>query len=89
MSEVLLEQWVIYAHPTDFPDHFVVRVWSIGRQANPVPGGLPFSQISVAPDVWLREDLEGAREVIAANAPGLVCLQPTEGDDPVIVEVWT
>lgn len=72
-----LQQWVIYDHPRDFPEHYVVRCWVIG------PGSA-----EVLPDVWLRSDLDGAREVIAGNFPSGYRLPRSERDDPTIVEVW-
>jgi hypothetical protein len=73
----VLEHWVIYDHPLDFPKHFVVRLWLI--QAG---------RIEVTNGVWLRDDLAGARAVIKANCPGGYRLDRWDGDDPAIVEVW-
>lgn len=75
----VLEQWVIYDHPRDHPEHWVVRCWLIGLvRGEPV----------VTPEIWLRPTLEQAREVIAANYPGGHRLDRDPGDDPVITEVW-
>lgn len=76
-GEVLV-QWVIYDHPSDYPQHYVVRVLGI------FSGGVQFS-----PEVWLRPNLDQARDVITANAPGLCRLEPSSIDHPSIVEVWT
>ena len=73
-----MQQWVIYDHPVDFPEHYVVRCWVIGPGAPPGHTG----------EAWLRDSLDGAREVIAANYPGGYRLNRQPGDDPVIVEVW-
>lgn len=27
MSEPGLDMWVVYEHPTDFPEHYVARLW--------------------------------------------------------------
>lgn len=70
-------QWVIYDHPRDYPSHYVVRRWLVGREG-----------VQPTPDIWLRPDLPGARAVVAACAPGAYRLEPTRGDDPVIMEVW-
>lgn len=79
MSESL-NQWVIYDHPRDDPDHYVVRRWEIMAQ----PGNaemLPRESTAV-------QTLEEARQVIQDQAPGSVCLTRAEQDDPTIVEVW-
>lgn len=72
-----MEQWVIYDHPLDFPEHFVVRCWIVG------PGSIAHTG-----EAWLRDSLEGAREVIAGNFPDGVCLARQPDDDPAIAEVW-
>lgn len=74
----MMEQWVIYDHPRDYPTHVVVRCWMIHGDG----------QVEVTPEVWLRDDLDSAREVIAGNYPGGYRLPRAAGDDPVIVEVW-
>ena len=72
-----LEQWVVYEHPADYPDYFVIRRWLIR------PGAM-----EETPEVWLRHSLADARRVIDRNAPGAYRLDRSPGDDPVIVEVW-
>lgn len=64
--------WVIYDHPTDFPDHFVVRVaWGLDLELN----------------AQLASDLEGARRLaIAAGAS--FCLGRSPHDPLVIAECW-
>lgn len=73
-----LQQWVIYDHPTDYPDSVVVRCWHIFRDGTFGPTG----------EVWLRDDIEGAREVINANYPDGYRLDRHERDDSKIIEVW-
>lgn len=64
--------WVIYDHPADFPNHFVVRVtWGLFKS--------PFAQ--------LAPDLEGARR-LAIDGGASFCLGRDPGDDPVIAECW-
>lgn len=64
--------WVIYDHPADFPNHFVVRVtWGLFKS--------PFAQ--------LAPDLEGARR-LAIDGGASFCLGREPGDDPVIAECW-
>lgn len=71
-------QWVIYDHPADYPDHFVVRCWWVEAAA--------FGPVSN--ELWLRPTLDSAREVIRVNCPGGYRLDRMPMDDPVIVEVW-
>lgn len=68
-----LSQYTIYDHPRDYPEGFVVRRWDISADG-PVAG-----QAQTAPT------LEAARAKIPV---GLVCMVPSAGDDPVIVETW-
>ena len=79
MTGPVMQQWVIYDHPRDFPNNIVVRHWLIWR------GG----EISATDEVWLRDDVEGARDVIRANFPDGYRLARQPDDDPTIVEVWT
>lgn len=73
MAEV--SQYVIYDHPADHPDHFVVREWTIGKGPAPVPSD----------NFILAASLEEARTHIPE---GLVQIGRMPNDDPVIVEVW-
>lgn len=72
-----LYQWVIYEHPKDAPDKFIVRRWACLPEPRPCGAGIGF------------DTLDEAREFIWRAQPGLVCLPRTPQDDPVIVEVWT
>jgi hypothetical protein len=66
---------IIYDHPRDYPDHFVVRRWFIdfkGVSAERRP-------------LCVCETLEQARKSIPM---GCVCFKRNAGDDPVIVETW-
>lgn len=72
-----MEQWVIYDHPSDFPNHVVVRCWKIG------PG-----TIEATSHVSLCSSIRKARQVVAANYPDGYRLKRQPGDDPCIVEVW-
>jgi hypothetical protein len=73
-SRGIISQWVIYNHPRDYPDHFVLRRWDIFA-GDCVP----------SPDAVLAGTLEEIREHVP---PGLYCLQRFANDDPSIVEVW-
>jgi hypothetical protein len=65
--------WVVYDHPTDFPDAFVARLWE---------GEAPTDQ------VLMSDSLDEVRTMIAAQMPGAYCLFRMDGDDPKILETW-
>lgn len=68
-----LDVWVIYDHPEDYPEHFVVRPQTIER--GKIAFGLPI----------LTASLEAARGYVPE---GLVCLARCPEDVPAIVETW-
>ncbi len=70
-----LSMWVIYDHPTDYPDFFIVREHMI------TAGG------QVLKSLFHTEfmTLEDARTEIR---PGRICIPRDPNDDPVIVESW-
>lgn len=74
MSDNLLYMWVVYDHPADYPDHYVVRTWATDGTGN------AFAD----PDVRLADSLEEVR----ACFPEHVRLPRQEDDDPAIVEVY-
>lgn len=69
-----LTLWVIYDHPVDHPESFVVR-----------PQEVVAGQVVPGVAHRLAETLEDAR---ASLPDGLFCLGRMPDDDPVIVEVW-
>lgn len=69
----MIEQFVIYSKPRDFPVGFVVRRWTITLDG------------PVAQEAWVSQTLEGAREFVP---PGLYRLGRHPSDEPQIVEVW-
>lgn len=71
----VLEMFVVYAHPRDYPTKFVVRRWGIG------------AGISVPDDDWfyLGDSLD---EVRAHVPPHCVRLERDSKDEPQIVECW-
>lgn len=69
-----ISQWVVYKHPRDYPDKFVLRRWDI-------QGGT----IIATPDVKTADSLEKIRQEVPA---GLYRLDRFEEDDLCIVEVW-
>lgn len=72
-----MNMFVIYEYPSDYPNKFVVRQWRI------LEGGI--TQVSMVPHC-IATCIEEARKSIAGLR--LVRLNPVEGDDPVIREVW-
>lgn len=71
----MIYQYVIYDHPADFPDHWVVRRWAIGR-GTLVPDPEPLG---------VANTLEAARWLL----PEGLMLMPNPGEtEPTIVEVW-
>ena len=74
MSENHLNQWIIYQHPKDFPESFVVRRWEIGA-----------ARLIATGDVSIFDNLAQAR----ASIPGYTVRFPrATSDDPHIVETW-
>jgi hypothetical protein len=69
-----LPMFVVTDHPTDFPDDYCARL----HLSLPRPVAMPF--VITDPDLErLRDTLEGL---------GLVHLDRSPGDDPVVLEVW-
>jgi hypothetical protein len=64
--------YVVYCHPRDYPEEFVVRRWTLDQPER----GDPFLRGASLDDVR------------ALLPPGLYNLGRHEDDDPVIVEVW-
>jgi hypothetical protein len=72
----VLEMWVIYDHPADYPDHYVVRRWAVVRgESHPDP------ICQMAPDV------ESARLLIPRRMWNLGRYE-YESDDRAVMEVW-
>ena len=69
----VLEMFVIYDHPKDYPDFVVLRVWSV--HAGRVEPGISY----------VEKTIEACRRHLPNGAIN-IGRQP--GDDPVIVEVW-
>lgn len=74
VQQTRLVMYVIYDHPKDCPDKFVLRRWSEDR-GDPVPCDVVASGDTI--------------EQVRAALPGdLVCIPRHPSDDPVIVETW-
>lgn len=76
MAERVLTLYVIYDHPLDYPEHFVLRAQHVFSGGKIVSAGLAL----------LDCELEPLRELCLRN--GLACLPRSEDDDPQIVESW-
>lgn len=75
MADEALSIWVLYDHPTDWPDHFAARRHvAYGPDAGPTA------------DLVLDQDLERLRRVL--ERLGLTRLDRMPGDDPKIIETW-
>jgi hypothetical protein len=70
----ILEQWVIYKRPPDYPHHFIARRWLIAADAQ-----------ECDEEIFTAHSLKQIRMRIP---PGLVKMDRLDGDDPSIVEVW-
>lgn len=69
-----LPMFIVFDHPTDFPDHFVARMWT----TLPEPRSLHF--------VVRASTLEQVRDLM--EACGLVHLDRSPEDHPHILETW-
>jgi hypothetical protein len=67
--------WVIYDHPRDFREGFVLRAQFAMRTGD----------AQVSPEAWYADDPDKLRAIIP---PGLTRLMRCAGDDPVIMETW-
>jgi hypothetical protein len=70
-----MTHWVIYKHPKDHPDRYVLRATYITDAHN----------IMVDPMAWVHKDVEVLRRILP---PGLVKIDRHPNDDPVILETW-
>lgn len=76
MSEQVLSLYVIYDHPRDFPQHYVMRRWDIHPALPaPIPNGNPM----------IAKELETVRQGVP---PGYICIGRHSCDDPAILEVY-
>lgn len=78
-DERLLTVWVIYDHPKDYPDGFVLRAQTVERGGKITPGLTAY----YAPTA------NELRKCILTHIHGVnVCLPRFEDDDPCILETW-
>lgn len=76
MTNDELNQWIVYDHPTDYPNVWVARRWTVSAR-----GVTPTDDVRTADTVEeLRQPLRDA---------GLIMLTRSPEDDPAISEIWT
>jgi hypothetical protein len=68
-----LEMWTVYRYPKDFPHDYVLRRWVIEAGQ------------AVPQEAHIEPTLEALRAHVPRHCSRL---QPSPGDDPVIVETW-
>jgi len=81
MTEFVIDQdrlpvWAVYDHPTDYPDHWVARLW----YSLPMP--------EVTNQLIIADTQEQVREQIVQRSPEMLKLPRLPVDDPKIVETW-
>lgn len=79
----VLNMWIIYDHPKDFPEGYLARRCEIGQTSELGPKG------EVSPR-FTGDIIIGQLADLRKNFSrcGLVCLTRDPSDDPVIVETW-
>lgn len=77
MEDKPLEQYCIYNHPKDYPNHFVVRRWAIGP-GTMTPDNEPFMVTVSMEDIHLKLGQE----------MGLFFIGRFPEDDPCIIGVY-
>jgi hypothetical protein len=75
MNDDVLALWTIYDHPTDFPNHYIARLFHVDKQGS-----------RATATVVAADSLEALREPL--RNIGLTRLPRDPNDDPVIVETW-
>lgn len=78
MARGALDIWTVYRHPTDYPDKYVARKFTVG-------GGGTGGIVRASTDMFVEDTLEDVRALIPS---GLVCLERDNRDEPHIVETW-
>lgn len=86
--------WVIYDHPRDFPDLWVLRPQFSARRKRPGDNFSQFGRITedygkavvvISPLAWFAPDIG---ELHAILPPGCFQIGRNPGDDPAIAEIW-
>lgn len=75
LSGIAVPMAVIYDHPEDVPDKYVVRIWE-GREEKQT-------------NVEMRKDsLQECRKEICESGYFVMAVRPDPEDDPKIAEIW-
>jgi hypothetical protein len=69
--------YVIYDHPSDYPDNFVVRRWTIQ------PG-----TFFPTDELWRHDSIEAARSQARRFSQHDSRIGRLQKDDPTIIETW-
>lgn len=72
--------WVIYDHPTDYPNSFVSRRW--------VAEDIASGKLSATDDVLVSHSLDNIRHKVRTLGRMNVKIAKRNDDDPKIVEIW-
>jgi hypothetical protein len=67
--------WVVYDHPSDYPEQYVARQHIVSGDGDRPTGSFVATKV-----------LDDIRELMIKL--GLVCITRSDEDDPVILETW-
>ena len=70
-----LSQWVLYDHPSDYPDTYIARRWVVAEGA-----------YAPTEDIIQSDDLDSLRRLMEGMGLSRIARMPE--DDPKIIEVW-
>lgn len=65
--------WTVYAHPKDYPNGYVARLFRLDGPTH---------------DAFFGDSLEEVRAFLDKCYPGLYCIPRSPNDEPQIVETW-
>lgn len=75
LSGLAVSMAVIYDHPEDVPDKYVVRIWEVIEEK--------------PTNVEMRKDsLQECRKEICESGYFVMAVRPDPEDDPKIAEIW-
>jgi hypothetical protein len=72
----VLNIWVIYDHPKDYPDEYVARLWQVG----------PNGETTCKSSVIRTKVVDKLRRIFMKS--GLVRMDRSDIDDDCILETW-
>lgn len=85
-----LYMWMIYRRPLDYPNHIVVRRWTLDRGGKVTPDEHPIMRVLIDERIDEERAIRMARLFCETGLAGqeLVRLPRHPFDDPAILEVW-